>query len=459
MHRRLGRRRLRGGMQDYIRNFMNSIDPELERLRFDYEEQLAWHRARDRASKVLMQARTRDNDLQTQWQLVNIANTEKAMLNLLEDARGLEEELMKQKAGVEQEVQQRTRELKEEQAKLAAAIQGLSFSFFMIDGNDRVIMVNSAAEKLFGRSDPALDWIAGQFGGAFDFLADLRRCREEKTVIDNQGVAYGSKFLRVFTAPIIMIRDHEEVIGAVVLFEDITEARLMERSREEFFAIASHELRTPLTAIRGNASMLRDMFGEKLDKDAQEMIADIYSGSIRLIGIVNDFLDVSRLEQKKFDFAKMPFDIVELAEKVVRGSEEMAQAKKLYLKVEKPADGFPMAFGDSERTEQIIFNLIGNAVHYTREGGITVGFENKNNAITVFVADTGIGISPQYQSRLFKKFQQAGEDALVRDVSKGTGLGLYISKLLADGMGGQLGLLKSELNKGSIFYLTLPAKS
>jgi signal transduction histidine kinase len=107
----------------------------------------------------------------------------------------------------------------------------------------------------------------------------------------------------------------------------------------------------------------------------------------------------------------------------------------------------------------VIINLIGNSLKFTKEGGISINLEKTENLLKVVVSDTGIGISEKNQSRLFRKFQQAGEDMIARDVTQGTGLGLYISQLLVTAMGGTIGLVKSELGKGSTFAFTVPIVS
>ena len=122
---------------------------------------------------------------------------------------------------------------------------------------------------------------------------------KKKKLIEIKEISFGNKFLHFYIAPIIAnIGKNESDIGTVILFDDITEEKVLNRSKDEFFSIASHELRTPLTAIKGNTSLILDHYKEKLaDPELKEMIDDIHESSIRLIDIVNDFLNVSRLEQ------------------------------------------------------------------------------------------------------------------------------------------------------------------
>lgn len=361
------------------------------------------------------------------------------------------------------------RKIKEEQSQLLASINSLPLGFIIIDIKNNLLIENEATDRILGlpslegadvflKGDVSL--IEERLKKYFDLRANYEKCIKEKQAVNFKEVAFENKFLRIFLAPIISAKgsqQEQEVIGVVALMEDITEAKVIERSREEFFAIASHELRTPLTAIRGNASLIDEFYADKInDKEVMQMIADIREASVRLIGIVNDFLDISRLEQNKMEFKKEPLDIIALMKEAVRELEKVATQKNLYLKMEKNDSVLPMALADKNKTKQILINLIGNAVNYTREGGVSVRAEKENNLLKVYISDTGIGISPENQNLLFRKFQQAGEKILTRDMTKGTGLGLYISKLMVENMGGAIGLVKSEPNRGSVFSFALP---
>jgi len=358
------------------------------------------------------------------------------------------------------------RKIKEEQSQLLASINSLPLGFIIIDLKNNLLIENEATDRILGLSQfegadiflkGDVSLIEERLKGFFDFRANYEKCVNEKKSIDFKEVAFENKFLRIFLAPILSAKGaQQEIIGVAILMEDITEAKVIERSREEFFAIASHELRTPLTAIRGNASLIEDFYAEKInDKEVSQMVADIKSASVRLIGIVNDFLDISRLEQNKMEFKKENFDITALIQEAVRELEKVAAQKNLYLKAEENGS-LPMIAADKNKTKQVLINLIGNAVNYTREGGVSVKAEKENNFLKVCVSDTGAGIAPENQTLLFRKFQQAGEKILTRDMTKSTGLGLYISKLMVESMGGTIGLAKSEFGKGSVFCFALP---
>lgn len=384
-----------------------------------------------------------------------------AMMNLLED-------LDTEKKKVEAEVQEKTKELREEKARLLASINSLSFGFIIADTDDTVIVKNAAISTILELTkEPVsvrdiVDSFKGVSAGLDVLVHSCRECIDLKKVVELKEISHGKKYLRVFCTPIITKDEtsqdtQEKVIGYVMLVEDVTEAKIMERSRDEFFAVASHELRTPLTAIRGNADMMLEMYADKIiDKDMKEMLQDIEISSIRLINIVNDFLEVSRLEQGKFEIKKENFNVSDVIEKVVRDLKIMDEQKGLSLVYIAPPSPLPTVFADKNRTEQILINLVGNAAKFTKEGGITITASVVGSFVGIRVIDTGLGISEHNQSLLFRKFQQAGEQVLARDATQSTGLGLYISKLIISSMGGTIGIEKSELGKGSTFMFTLP---
>jgi PAS domain S-box-containing protein len=247
------------------------------------------------------------------------------------------------------------------------------------------------------------------------------------------------------------------VTGAIIVFRDITKERELERSKDDFLSIASHELRTPLTAIRGNASLIQQYFSDQLkNPDLKQMVDDTYEASIRLIQIVNDFLNVGRLEQGRMEFKIEPIDLALTIKEVLPELKPSAEAKGLELKFEEPKDSLPKALADVNRFKEVFINIVGNAIKYTDQGSATVTIDQDSDILKVSIKDTGIGISAEAQAMLFKKFQKAGDNKVTHDPSKSTGLGLYISKMMLEGMGGKIWLEYSELGKGSTFCLSLP---
>ena len=271
-----------------------------------------------------------------------------------------------------------------------------------------------------------------------------------------RNVTFGPRFFRFFFMPIAGAKA-KTTLGTVLLMEDVTEAKTMERSRDEFFSIASHELRTPLTAIRGNSGMLLDFYKKQLaDPDMHSMVDDIHGASLRLIAIVNDFLDMSRLEMGKFVFKNEPFNITSLIREILREYGVTGANHKLKLELAPFAGPDPWVRADADRARQVIINLISNGIKVTTQGGVTIHLVPQKRNLHIKVTDTGMGIPVDSQHLLFRKFQQASNNILTRDNTQSTGLGLYISKLLVSGMHGRIFLEHSEVGHGTTFVLELP---
>jgi signal transduction histidine kinase len=341
--------------------------------------------------------------------------------------------------------------LQAEQARLSASINSLVLGFMIVDPAHRVNFSNTAIRTILA-IDTVLETkdIAGRFTNIdIEALGEQVMAEHAPTEIDD--VPYGKQILRLFLAPIL---NDTTTIGYIFVVEDVTEAKNMERSREEFFSIASHELRTPLTAIRGNSSLLLQYYPAiTQDPELKAAVNDIHSSSERLVKIVNDFLQVSRLEQSRLSFNLQPVDVSAIITQVITELHPLADAKKLTLHYNQSS---PVAtvLADADRLKEVAINLISNAINYTDAGGITVEAVQNAGLVTVRVTDTGVGIPERSQSLLFHKFQQAG-DILSRSNSQSTGLGLYISKLMIEAMKGTIALEESIPGKGSTFSFTL----
>lgn len=395
-------------------------------------------------------------------QKVELERGRSAVLNILEDERHLEEELKKEKEGVEKKVIERTLELANEKSRLTAAISSLPQAFLIVGTNNTIVTHNNRLEQILGESEGewTLRKVNDRLSAKFDLEEHVQTAMKQKKAIQEREVLAGAKYTSVYIAPILSVKNTptDEVIGAIITITDVTEARLIARSKDEFFSIASHELRTPLTAIRGNTAMILDYYAKELSNpQITGMVQDTHEASIRLIGIVNDFLDMSRLELGKMEYKTESVSLSRIAEKIV--IELTASALKKETTILCNIQEEAIALGDPGKIEEILLNLVGNALKFTEKGNITITTRIEKEHIQVEVADTGKGISLLNQNLLFHKFQQAGSSLTTRDGAKGTGLGLYISRLMAEGMGGKLELIKSVENEGSVFCLTLPKYS
>lgn len=237
-------------------------------------------------------------------------------------------------------------------------------------------------------------------------------------------------------------------------------AKNIQKSEDEFFSIASHELRTPLTAIRGNASIILHFYRDKLpDTQIVDMLIDINQSGVRLIKVVNDFFNVFQLEQGKMRFKKERFDILEVVSQVLDELRPIDERHPVKLVMEHSSPLPIIVSADPTKTKDVLINLVSNALKFTSQGQVTVSVASDDQGVKVLVSDSGTGIAPELKKSLFLKFRHDAENVFTRDTTKGTGLGLYISRLMVEGMGGKIWLEKSQLQEGSVFALALPMTS
>ena len=370
----------------------------------------------------------------------------------------------------EEKVTQRTNQLIASTSSAYSFLDSLNMGFVMCDVNPEIVLTNLSMKHI----------LATRTGGDVTNAADtewrlktvdaiLRPAIELKNLVSQslatnkpiecKEVNFGRRVLRIFIAPMVneVNQGNKQQIGVVMLVQDITEQKVLERSKDDFLSIASHELRTPLTAIRGNTALIKKYYGASLvDKDMAEMIDDIHDSSVRLISIVNDFLDVSALEQGKIMMHPETFALSEVVDEVVHELKQLCDDKHVSLVSDPGMSSTPTVIADRQRIKQVIYNLVGNAVKFTDKGSITISMKVDEHFVYTFVTDTGRGMSSESHSLLFRKFQQAGSSLMTRDTTKGTGLGLYISKLIVELSGGKIGLVSSEPGKGSTFSFSLP---
>jgi len=228
--------------------------------------------------------------------------------------------------------------------------------------------------------------------------------------------------------------------------------RQVDKLKDDFLANTSHELRTPLHGIIGITESLIDGAAGKLPEKANANLSMVVSSGKRLASLVNDILDFSKLKRQDLQVQKKPVDMRVLTDLVLKFSEPLLAGKNLLLKNEVAKD-IPPVEGDENRLQQIMHNLIGNAIKFTQSGSVTVSAKENNGMTAISVTDTGIGIPQDKFASIFQSFEQV--DASIAREYGGTGLGLAVTKQLVELHGGKI-WVESELGKGSTFTFTLP---
>ena len=313
------------------------------------------------------------------------------------------------------------------------------------DSEGMLLQFNAAAEEMLDRK------LEGSLRYT-DVFPEVQ-VRQEDVALDGRSIeidyAAGPRFLKIYFAP---IRLGAEGKGLMAVLHDVTEQRKLDDSRREFVANVSHELRTPLTNVRGYAETL--MSADDIDRDIQmRFLGVISSEADRMTRIVKDLLTLTRLDYNRMEMHMQRMDLRELGQKAAAAMEGQAKSQGLTLTCELPEE-MPAVIGDPERIQQVIINIITNAIKYNKpQGSITITGGVEEDQVFLRVEDTGIGVPKADLERLFERFYRV-DKARSRE-SGGTGLGLAIAKQIVETHGGHIGF-DSEYGKGSVVTLYLP---
>ncbi|MDO8584944.1 MAG: ATP-binding protein [bacterium] len=377
-----------------------------------------------------------------------------------------------------------------EQRKLSAMVESITEGVVMTGLDYRIVAVNPAAKRMVGiapgKKDVTLFDFVEHLGGKFDMKGKLEESVKLDKVLEVSEALIGEKYYQIFVAPVKSSAGvaQGEVLGGVVIFHDITHDKELERLRDDFTAMIVHELRSPLTGINKLAEVLQlpNIAADK-QKRAKDIVL-IYDESRRMIALVNDLLDVARLESGKFEMTKVPSDTCGVIRERATFYTAAAEGAGVTLAVSCD-DRLPktVAF-DPLRIAQTLNNLISNAIKFSPAGGTVLvealrhaegelieaeakaaGFawlwvkseerlKKIGDAVVVAVTDVGEGIPADEIPLLFTKFKQVQRGILGQE-KKGAGLGLAIAKGLVEAHGGIIGVYSRE-GEGSVFYFTIP---
>jgi PAS domain S-box-containing protein len=373
--------------------------------------------------------------------------------------------------------------LSQEKGKLNAMVESMADGVFMVDIRNRLLVINPAATEMLGirKSQPNMFDVLDALSSKIDIRTKIEESLRSGHLTTVDKFPIGDKVLRILISP---VKDGEnKPLGAVVLFHDITKETAVEKMREDFTSMMVHELRSPLTGIRSIANLLREDKIKNEQKKYQEFIDLIVTNSASMLDLVNDLLDVAKLEAGKFQVMKKDTNIESLVKVRVESFKALANDGKLTIEP-KVEPGLPMISVDETKIGQVVNNLLSNAIKFTKPGGkITVsafalksgeemlqkvsqlgmiwpGLKEQvkppSDSLVLAVSDTGMGIPEDEMNKLFNKFTQLEQSAASE--KKGTGLGLVISKGIVEAHGGDISLC-SEIDRGTTFYFTLPMNS
>ncbi len=359
--------------------------------------------------------------------------------------------------------------------RLESAIESIPDPVAISDAENRLALCNSAFRRLMSEVGPppqiGTPWleIIARTGQLFHFDTEEERRRFFEVRFAarlREADAYEVRLTRgrVFRVAARAMPGGGRVTIAMDLSEDLrrereleaarSEAEAASRAKSEFLASMSHELRTPLNAVLGFAQLLLRDRRERLSERQREMVRQIYSGGDHLLRLIDDVLDLARLDAKGLSFSADPVGVPDVVAEVMETLKPSAAEAGVSLQCGPPPAELPSIEADRGRYVQILLNLGSNGIKYNRHGGsVTFTMSSGPVGVRVAVTDTGIGIAPEHQSQIFQPFFRAGQET---GPIEGTGIGLAISRRLAEMMGGAVGF-RSAYGVGSEFWVDIPA--
>ncbi len=373
-----------------------------------------------------------------------LSDSQRAVLNILEDT----EEARKEVEG--------------EKNKTMAIITNFTDGILVFNKDDTVDLVNPKAEKMIKvdsndvvgkklsdlkKSEEMADF-AKVIAQSPDFNG--RKENEEDSFREEIQTEDGLT-IEIITVPIF--RDSEKA-GTLVVLHDITREKRVEEAKSEFVSIAAHQLRTPLSAIKWTITMLLDGDLGELNDAQKSLVEKTYASNERMIGLINDLLNVSRIEEGRYLYKPSRISFNEIIDPLIETYKSEFKRRGIKLKLNIPKEKLPFVAVDIEKITLVIQNFLDNAMKYTLKGGETViSVTPKKKEIELAVKDTGVGIPKDQQERLFSKFFRAAN--VIRMETEGSGLGLFICRNIINAHKGKV-WFNSEEGKGSVFYFSLP---
>ena len=344
----------------------------------------------------------------------------------------------------------------DEKRELERTLQGMLSGVLVVDRESRVRLMNSAARHIFGL--PASDGTGKPLGQVVhneEIQELVAACLQGNSEASSELSIYMPEE-RIYQVQTALLRGEDnDVSGVVATFNDITDLRSVERMKSEFVSTVSHELRTPLTSIKGFIRTLLDDTEGYYDRDMQmEFYRIIDTECDRLVRLISDLLNLSRIESgRSLDLVLAEVDLSEVIDRVVEAQRAYTNNHEFDVIV---PDDLPRITADRDKVDQVLTNLVSNAIKYSPEGGkITIHAKNLGDRVSVSVSDQGIGIPDDQIGKLFTRFHRVDS----RDTRKqyGTGIGLYLVKHLVEAHHGEVGV-QSRLGEGSTFTFVLPVR-
>lgn len=360
---------------------------------------------------------------------------------------------------------QSARELAQAQAnRLRALLDSVGESIIMFDNLGICVVANHQAggmlglpaEQILGKSVHELHALALQTLGASAFQWQPGPDGGPPIELETNVIETREQRPRVFHEFAAPVTDPDgRVIGRIYVYRDITKETELDRMKTEFIATVSHELRTPMTAIKGSLGLVLGGAAGELPQEARELLTIARNNTDRLIRLINDILDISRIEAGKMEIRRAPLSPAEAVSRAVQEMNAFARQRSITLRTELP-DGLPKVMADADRLHQVLDNLLSNAIKFSPQGSeVLIRAARAGDVVRFDVIDHGPGIPPDQKEAIFERFYRV-DNAASRKTG-GTGLGLTICRAIVEEHGGEI-WVESTLGEGSTFSFTLPVE-
>ena len=347
----------------------------------------------------------------------------------------------------------------EQRLMVEALLQNMADGVIAIDKEGRTIVFNRAAAKItqfsmreaLGR--PFEEIFACQTGRGENPLKKALETGEVQMDHSADLISRTGERIPLSVTCSPFLSEYDEVVGGLAVFRDMTEFREIDNMKTEFISTVSHELRTPLTSIKGAIGLIMGGVAGEINEEVRELLNIAQKNTDRLIKIINDMLDISKIESGKIQMNKEPLYITDCVRRSVEGISAFAHQNNIRIETDLPP-ATSVILADKDRIDQVITNLLSNAIKFTPAGGqVTVSVREEDDFVKVSVKDTGIGVPETHLERIFDKFHQVDRTAARQ--KGGTGLGLSICYAIVNEHGGKI-WAESIVGKGSTFSFTLP---
>ncbi len=339
-----------------------------------------------------------------------------------------------------------------EKEKSEVIVNNISSPIIVTDDENRVVLLNDAAKDLFEIEIDVVD--------NYHFLEIINNDELFEMIKNDNEAEDSNKTIDIkrnnlelhFNISSNKVRKDGEVRFTITLMEDVTKLKKVDEMKSEFVSTVSHEFRTPLTSMNMGLSMLLEEDIGTVNSDQRQLLEAAFEDTERLNELVNDLLDLSKIESGKIKMEFNRADVQKIIQSTIKPFSQQADERNVDLRMGDVSEN-TYAWADSNKISWVISNLIGNALRYTpEEGSITVGSYLQGRQVYIYVEDTGVGIPEEYRDKVFDKFVRASNN---EDENSGTGLGLAISKEIIEAHNGRI-WVESEEGKGSKFVFTLP---